>query len=78
MEWWRTKLPVMRFEGPHRIPTVPVSGAMLHLPKGAKGVFKTLDGKCTEITENNCTVKLPDFTGYALVEVQELATHPKK
>lgn len=59
-------------------PTVPVSGAMLHLPKGAKAVFKTLDGKCTEITENNCTVKLPDFTGYALVEVQELATHPQK
>ena len=61
-------------------PTVPVSGAMLHMPKGAKAVFKTLDGKCTEITENNCncTVKLPDFTGYALVEVQELATHPQK
>ena len=51
---------------------------MLHLPKGAKGVFKTLDGKCTEITENNCTAKLPDFIGYALVEVQELATHPKE
>lgn len=50
-------------------PSAPVSGAALHVPKGAKAVFRDLNGGRVELRERGGMVELPGFTEYSLVEV---------
>ena len=50
-------------------PSVPVAGAALRVPEGAKAVFRSLDGGSVELRERGGKVELPAFTGYSLVEV---------
>jgi hypothetical protein len=50
-------------------PLVPVAGAALRVPEGAKAVFRSLDGGSVELCERGGKVELPAFTGYSLLEV---------
>ena len=48
---------------------VPVAGAALRVPEGAKVVVRRLDGGRVDLCERGGKVELPAFTGYSLVEV---------